>query len=264
MKLFKTSNEIVAEIHDQIDTAQDRLLMQAREIISRHLDNTKAERLAAIGFVNTKDVRNHMESKAVLVKSREQAELVEYYKRTYPFQKFLTEEEFDQICKKYRLEYHPVENYVKTVPDKNLREIETAQPLKQEDEPSNRIWSVLSPEIKLFLSSKFGGIFNRETWTFPRVIEGKHFIDEFKADAYLHSLGYKTQWLVSKVENYTQNRSGLFIAAPKSHFKGKDKSIRLMEQKDPIVFRYVRGGIQVITKWGIEAEDQMLVNDILN
>lgn len=30
--------------------------------------------------------------------------------------------------------------------------------------------------------------------------------------------------------------------------------------KDPIVFRYVNGGIQVITKWGIEAEDRLLAD----
>lgn len=33
---------------------------------------------------------------------------------------------------------------------------------------------------------------------------------------------------------------------------------QIVEVKDPIVFRYVNGGIQVITKWGIEAEDKIL------
>lgn len=66
------------------------------------------------------------------------------------------------------------------------------------------------------------------------------------------------------------SKSGLFIAAPKSDFnleglskKGKGY-FNVFEIKDPIVFRYVRGGIQVITKWGLEADDDALVVDKLN
>ena len=68
------------------------------------------------------------------------------------------------------------------------------------------------------------------------------------------------------------NRDGLFIAAPKSHFdlKGLKKkglgffNFTVTEVKDPIVFRYVKGGIQVLSKWGLEANDEMLVNPINN
>jgi len=34
--------------------------------------------------------------------------------------------------------------------------------------------------------------------------------------------------------------------------------------KDPIVFRHVKRGIQVITKWGLEADDEALQVGILN
>ena len=70
----------------------------------------------------------------------------------------------------------------------------------------------------------------------------------------------------------TIDHSGLFIAAPKSHFdlkeldqngKGFFKTTK-QEIKDPIVFRYVKGGIQVLSKWGLEAEDEMLQQEILN
>lgn len=67
-------------------------------------------------------------------------------------------------------------------------------------------------------------------------------------------------------------RDGLFIAAPETHFdtKGLKKKglgffqIFETEIKDPIVFRYVRGGIQVLTKWGLEANDPDLVVPKLN
>ena len=66
---------------------------------------------------------------------------------------------------------------------------------------------------------------------------------------------------------------GFFIAAPKSHFnlksvikKGKFSflSIRVTEVKDPIVFRYCRGGIQILSKWGLEGEETSLTNEKMN
>jgi hypothetical protein len=71
----------------------------------------------------------------------------------------------------------------------------------------------------------------------------------------------------------TYDRTGLFIAAPKEHFdlsgltfdKNKgfyEAKVRVI--KDPIVFRYVKGGIQVLSKWGLEAEDPALQIEILN
>lgn len=71
----------------------------------------------------------------------------------------------------------------------------------------------------------------------------------------------------------TIEKDGIFIAAPSSHFdlKGLSKKTQhgfmrvfKTEIKDPIVFRYVRGGIQVLTKWGLEANDPDLVVPKLN
>ncbi len=71
----------------------------------------------------------------------------------------------------------------------------------------------------------------------------------------------------------TINRNGLFIAAPKNHFDltGLSKEglgffdVKIINMDDPIVFRYIRGGgIQVLSKWGIEASDSELINPIEN
>ena len=98
---FKDNNEkqyimnIVKQIHNEIDTAQLRLLNQAREIIkkSENSDNDiilKAERLEKLGFKNTPAsvIANKQKKKQIeVVKTKEQAELIEYYIREYPFQK---------------------------------------------------------------------------------------------------------------------------------------------------------------------------------
>ena len=42
-------------------------------------------------------------------------------------------------------------------------------------------------------------------------------------------------------------------------------NITVTEVKDPIVFEYCRGGmIRVISKWGLEGEDELLLNEKLN
>jgi hypothetical protein len=77
------------------------------------------------------------------------------------------------------------------------------------------------------------------------------------------------------MENHIEklDRTSLFIAAPKSHFnldglKKKNKfgffNFTIFEVKDPIVFRYCRGGVQVLSKWGDETNDKLLLNEKLN
>lgn len=70
------------------------------------------------------------------------------------------------------------------------------------------------------------------------------------------------------------DKSGLFIAAPPSHFNltgltedTKNRGffkVSITEPKDPIVFRYVVGGLQILSKWGKEAEDEAFINPINN
>lgn len=239
LNLFrKDENEIVAEIHNEFDTAQERLLEQAKKILdSVKPIPEKAERLKALGFTNSEKVVMADAEKKKQMKSQEQAELIMYYKREYPFLKFLTESELDRICEKYNLIHAPVENYIKDVPEKNIKEIEDAQKLKKEDygtEESDLIRAMrrMSLQMRLLEAVRFGRPdmveFNKET---PQDVK-------------------------------------LYIAAPKSHFnleglKKKGRSWR-PEPKDPIVFRYCRGGIQVLSKWGLEANDPMLQNETLN
>lgn len=269
----KTANDVVIEIQNEIDTAQDRLLQQAKDIIAyrQPLQNKKAERLAAVGFINSTPVITNLENKNILVKTREQANFIEYYKQNYPFQKFITEDELKRICKKYNLIYMPVENYAKDVPEANLIEIENSKQRMPQDAPENLLWCELKKDNSFFLTSRSGGgwcgIWGSEWYRIPKKINGINFFSNFNADTYLkNEFGFTTDYLVKSVKNFSQNRQGLFIAAPKSHFKGVDKSIFsfIPEPKDPIVFRFVKGGIQVLSKWGLEGQDEVFVNEKLN
>lgn len=131
----KSSVQIIEEIHNEFDTAQDRLLSEAKSILDNvvlseveKMEST-AHRLKSLGFIKTALVKKADEITSKLVKSKEEASLIMYYKQTYPFLKFLTESELDRICKKWNLVYNSVRTYIKDVPEKNLKEIELSQPL---------------------------------------------------------------------------------------------------------------------------------------
>lgn len=287
LSLFKSPNKIIAEIHHEFDTAEDRLLKQAESIIAStevpdysKIEN-KAERLVSLGFVKSEEVvaakhysKQRAEKSKLIVTTQKQAKLIQYYKQQYPFQKFLTEAELDRICEKYNLIYAPVQNYKGIVPEKNLLDIENAKELLVEDTVKNRsTW-------------RYKGSFTKEATTVEKLIcrdgidvtnvkrDGWH--SEINGgDVRRHFFNNRNIFVYDtyECETETENLSGLFIAAPKSHFdlkglKGKGKygfkMTSIVEIKDPIVFRYVKGGIQVITKWGLEASDESLINEINN
>lgn len=299
--------KLIAEIHNEFDTAQDRLLKQAEEIILSATapfiskEAEIGERLAKVGFVNTPFAKEFEslnkkrdESRTLVVKTSEQANLITYYKSAYPFLKFLTEEELNRICTKYNLIHAPVKNYIKHVPEKNLKDIERAQSLKDKDDDSVTYFiSGRDPmQFALFLNSigktsayftkteikdlfyKYYGRENYSNYDSPREYSDKMAFSFSIYDLLIlawDGSGRKGSYDIIKAEKI--NKSGLFIAAPVSHFDLKDTkkkskfgffNVEITEVKDPIVFRYCKGGIQVLTKWGLEAEDELLINSIDN
>lgn len=276
--LFKDEKVIIQEIHDSFDNAQDELLRQATRIINLHTpkDNNKAERLKKLGFTQSEIVVKRAKNEKLLVESKKDADLVNYYKTNYPFLKFLKEEQLDQICNKYNLIYAPVEKYTKDVPEKNVTEIENAQPLKEKDKGENKYFAMVTkayqsaPKILKKILHKGFYIDSKENKMFINDRDMLYFAKEYGGYKGRYS-GY-TVALDGIGQVIEESKQGLFIAAPKSHFnlKGlKNKGLgffnfSITEVKDPIVFRYVNGGIQVLSKWGLEAEDELLQNEILN
>jgi hypothetical protein len=283
MKLF-ASKFTVEQIHAEIDSAQDRLIQQAEKLISELNIPTetqverKADQLEKLGFVNSETVKKaeslknqRKEVELKVVSTKEQAELLRYYKQTYPLQKFLTVEELDRICEKYGLIHAPVSNYVKDVPEKNV--LEMAKVCKLKDSDLQKIkhfmeiadwWWDLPDRIKKAIPKRFE--VNTNNLLIDREVREMFGLTEYGGCIYR----------TAKIE--TVDKSGLFIAAPPSHFdtsgltkKGKFGFFKVttIEVKDPIVFEYCRGGfVRVITKWGTEDDqsylDPSLVNEILN
>ena len=265
----KIQTRTIAKIHKAVDVADIELMESANSTIEQHkVDNfDHVSDLADLGFVNSGVVSDYQKSSSIRVIGLKLAEKVAYYKSTYPFLKFLTEDKFNEICKKYGLIYAPVTHYLKDVPKKNIRDIKNAQELKKGDvlEDSFKIL----PPTSIYRSSTD----RAQKWLFSTEFEGRggstNNYDISKLCPYGNNeISFENNFDYEKID-----RSGLFIAAPKSHFDLKDlkkgeqgyfKTKKIIQPKDPIVFRYVRGGIQVLTKWGLEANEPELANAIDN
>lgn len=274
----------VEKIHQEIDTAQERLLNQALSLIEKNTieDNLNiSTKLNELGFVNTPNAIKNNTRKKSIQENQRQAELIKYYSQTYPLLKFLTEDEMERICKKYELIFAPVDNYIKDVPDKNIIEIHNSKKLLNSDIVNFRQHLIIK---------KWHKYVSREVKNFYNTIKKKHYpytsledeviVKWFKKNGYDGDFGRKNdnQWIYPNENNQVilknYDFTKLFIAAPKSHFNlkglGKNKfgyySVKIIknEPKDPIAFRYVKGGIQVLSKWGLEANDEALRNPIEN
>ena len=278
----------IQDIHNEFDSVEDILLLEADVLIDElnsKSDSTlesKAKDLEKLGFFKSFVVKNSKELNKKIQITKEQADLIREYKQLYPFQKFLTEEELDRICQKYGLIYAPVGNYIEDVPQKNLNEIANAKALEARFRPKNNKYITITSATSFASTTESN--FPKEMKAFLKDPIELHF--DIKRDRYsnysteeiLDKLGYKgppAQWSnLTKVEVNEVSKEGLFIAAPETHFDLSDvskekkygyfKSHVTIVIQDPIVFRYCKGGVQVLSKWGDEASDELLVNPIEN
>src|ERR1700753_1017983 len=129
---FKSASKVIAEIHDEFDTAGDKLLAEAKSILSGEIDTSKADRLMALGFTKAASVGKVKELKEQQIALRELAEAIEYYRVYYPNNKFISKDAVEVICGKYGLLCGEIARYKGDVPLKNISEMEVFS-LRKED-----------------------------------------------------------------------------------------------------------------------------------
>ena len=109
----------VEKIHNEVDSAQMRLLDACKKVVTQIEEKEnivseidKAQRLKKIGFKNSISVTKAESALDVLTLNKTQIEHLEYLINKYPFHKFITVDELNKICKKYKLIYAPVDTYI--------------------------------------------------------------------------------------------------------------------------------------------------------
>jgi len=238
MEMVRTGKQYpveVQQIHHEFHSAADNLLLEAKSIIeeARTKNVTKVNRLELLGFKQASQVTElkPLQQKAEL--SKEQLESLAYYQREYPFNKFITEEQVKIICHKYNLVCGDVSRFTGFVPEKNLSDIEKFK-LNDKD---------------MVEEASYGG-----SW-FTKEEMRRFFPESQYHDIY---------------RNYRFRKLELQICAPV-----KDMDITGLELTegykltkkhipDPVVLQLVKNGYLIITAWGDEASDELVVNQINN
>jgi hypothetical protein len=257
----KTTNEIIEEIHESFYSEVDKLLASAKIANSLETDKRdlieKCRRLKELGFTSTKEVKeaeieiarlNALEaenaSKETLI------EAINYFSFKYPNYKFITEDSVKKICAKYNLVYGAISRYTGTVPDKNLKHIEDFRVLEEDE---------------CFLHGYRLGLFReRDSLSIVSHEEYKKYTSRDSDELMrLHALYY----------GEINMKAPLEIAAPIKDFnmeghEVKGFKISKIEIPDPVVLKPIifkgQKHYLIVTAWGIEAGDELVVNPIHN
>jgi len=243
---IKDPNVLIAEIHNEFDTSTERLLKEAKEIISKSdkSEIDKSQRLKNLGFKSSKFVTETNEKIKEEKESKELADSILYFQQWYPNNKFITEKEVAKVCAKYKLIFAEVRYYKGDVPEKNITEIENFI-LREEDMLTKSNYDdYIEPHRRMQM---FGGLAQafgdrqRPRYTPPPP-----------------PTEYKTRSVKPELK----------ICAPEKDFDTRYMTIsegyKLVNIPDPIVLQPVKGGYLIISKWGLESEDENLVNEKMN
>jgi len=223
------------QIYKDVYSAQELLLAEAKEILSKPsgYDEERYERLQkmhSLGFSNATEVK---EFKEMDNKRKEQESIkskIEYYQQAYPLHKFISEEAVKTICKKYNLLLTMASDYIAEIPEKNQKEIVSFRVMRKDVREPYEVYS---------------GMFFMPHFHYPRFTEPKQYED----------------W-----QNEKLCGENLLIVAPEHKLKteGKIKDGHILKIKDPIVLQPVNKGYLIVSSWGLEAGDELVVNSINN
>lgn len=292
LQFFKKAT--VEQIHSEFDSAQQLRLSECDRILSElkvpkeNQVERKANILKELGFINSapvkeanelKEVRNRISS-TIRLTSNQSNEIIRL-KQEYPLEKYITVDDLNRICAKYKLIYSPASRYIKDIPEKNAIEMYNCKKLKDSDKPKDNEYLfkvknfnryskhrkfLRGKEFKIELSGREYDVLMKNNLDSDAIIASK-------LELYIGpNESLFKNFYITKLEN-----KGIFIAAPKSHFnlKGlKNKGFGFFdfvthEVNDPIAFEYCNHEIvRIISKWGTKDDqsylDPSLVNEKLN
>lgn len=260
----------VLEIHHEFEVASTKLLAEANLILknSDNINKNKISRLNKLGFTKSEEVV----SKTPIIKKAELSKytinLIEYYKRNYPNNKFITEEQVKEICEKYSLVCGNVSRYTGFVPDTNLREIESFS-LNKNDLPKYAVVEYINNSEKIYqINKKHLTKKGREY-----ILNDFFYLDSMEKVSFFFTTEAIKELNIKPFNSYVQivdNKNSLKICAPFKNMNiqgaGKISSYQINEKykdnpvPDPVVLQPVIGGYLILTAWGDEANDPIIKN----
>jgi hypothetical protein len=275
----KTPEQIQATvdaIHEDFMTASDKAVAQAKALLEQNKEVLdKASRLKQLGFTSTQTVKIAEGIKGHKAISKDIAKAIRLYQEHYPNCKFITEDDVRAICKKYALLCGPVSAFIGSVPEKNIAQMEAFK-LKNEHIVYNVIISSVrfSSSAKESLRSAVRRVLKENNNSFMVSINDSNRYDskELLRNA-VNKSGTQEAYNINSVESNTI-QPGLSICAPATDFSLEGKQVKdsfLQSPSsvsfatdpvpDPVVLQRVKEGYLIITAWGPEASDPLVMNE---
>jgi len=240
--MFKFSNlfsnsenypETIQKIHQDFDSITLKALQEARQILDSESqkDIEKGKRLAKLGFTSTKEA---VESKNTLEKITDhenKVKNIQKYQDRYPLHKYITKAECKLVLEKYNLYIGDISRFIGFVPEKNLKEIENFKPTDFDK--------------KRFI----------EFWAFRDIEVDEDEYTEYARNEELRGYSHSRY-------NYGGDKQ-FQICAPYNQFDLDKSEVkgRSIVNADPIVMYPVNGGYIIVSAWGDEASDPIIVNE---
>ena len=234
------SIKIIQEIHNSYDSSVEILLKEAKMILenSSKKDAELSQRLTSLGFLNSKKAVAGKKAAEEMDAALKLSHLISNYQQKYPFYKFITMDMVKKINEKYGLVCVPAHLYTGDIPVKNIEEIERFR-CDEEDKTFSIEWNI--------------GKYNTTT----------NFVNKKDVDEAKKGIGSMS---LKKSEE-----EPFYISCPPSDAElGRGYrisgtfAVKMEKIEDPIVLKPVVGGFLIVSKWGLEGNDESLINEKLN
>lgn len=243
---------IVEQIHAEFDTAVELLLQKTLNIAhtDQKIQSTlgtlqKRQRLDQLGFnavaLNETELKTNRSLQELLSFKKNLQTVVEYYRMEFPLYKFILYPQVLEICAKYQLYLGNGSLYQGTVPDSNLEQIESFN---------------TTAMVKLQQAGK------------TRRINTHGFA--YEEDYYNGHLGYHICAPGADFKAEGTIRIGHEILRTSLEKPSHKDRLETVKIPDPVVLCPVKcngigtQGFLIVTAWGPEASDPLVVNNLLN
>ena len=238
----KTVQQVVEEIHMSFNTAAENALQEAQELISKAgKEDPILDEMRMCGFTHVPVIQKEANKKAKINIATKEAEIITYFKHTYPVYKFIFERQVKEICEKYGLVMAISSRYKGDIPYKNMQEIAAFNknnPIKPEDCSYKE--NIGAGSIRTISYSEYTRI------------------QERKSSMCHSSVGYSRP---IKETSY-------YICAPAKDIEMSGATMqgyKVMDIPDPVVLYPVRDNMYcIVSAWGSEASDSIVVNEKMN
>ena len=257
----KSVNDTIEEIHDAFDTASERALTEAKAIIDgpSHSDQEKIDLMKRIGMPNNPLVKNLAERDAKKQAAKNRADIVMRYQMMYPHLKIIFLDQVTAICEKYGLVCGDISKYIGDVPMKNLKEISEFKLFPEDIRYQRSIYSkymhnVVTSPIEYSSTNHYNS--QRSTTCAQLVV--CDLPAEIKEDA-VH--------IDDNIRFLGATRSPFAICAPAKDMdttRTVTKGVFITDIPDPIVLYPQKDCFIIVSKWGLEASDPLVVNEKMN